>query len=138
VCFLEAEVQRRACPANILSAQVGSIRLSTSKRRTGFLSPVDRAFLGIWLLNGPVGCLVFSFAMQSRTPRLGWIARVLADSDAQPERAEQTPPARTPLRLVSRGTRSPKRSGIKPPTLVATVPDQKSGGPSVRDTEAGR
>jgi len=34
--------------------------------------------------------------MQSRTPRLDWIGKVLADPQAAPERAEQVP-----LRLVA-------------------------------------
>jgi hypothetical protein len=74
-------------------------------------------------LNGPVGCLVFSWAMQSRTPKLGWIAKVLADPDAPQQRAE-----RAPLRLVSEGIRTQERGGIKPPTLVPSVRDRRSGG----------
>jgi hypothetical protein len=73
--------------------------------------------------------------MQSRTPKLGWIAQVLADPDAPQQRAE-----RAPLRLVSEGTRAHGRSGVepprgvkppsgaKPPTLVASVRDRRSGG----------
>jgi hypothetical protein len=71
---------------------------------------------------------VFSFAMQSRTPRLGWIAQVLADPDAPPECTEPVPLARPPLRLVSRGTRAPGRRS-KPPRLVSDV-SERSGPPS--------
>jgi hypothetical protein len=60
--------------------------------------------------------------MQSRTPKLGWIAKVLADPDA-PRRAEKAP-----LRLVSEGTRAQGRGGAKPPTLVSSVRDRRSAG----------
>jgi hypothetical protein len=76
--------------------------------------------------------------MQSRTPRLGWIAQVLADADVPPERAEPVPPARSPLRLVSRGTRAPGRGRAKPPTLVSHDPDRRCGAPSDGRPEADR
>jgi hypothetical protein len=63
--------------------------------------------------------------MQSRTPRLGWIAKVLADPETPRQRAE-----RTPLRLVSGGTRTPGRNSSKPPTLVPAVRNRRSGGPA--------
>ena len=44
--------------------------------------------------------------MQSRTPRLGWIAQVLAGPEAPPPQAE-----RAPLRLVAQGARAPGRGG---------------------------
>jgi hypothetical protein len=84
-------------------------------------------------LNGPVGCLVFCLAMQSRTPRLGWIAQVLADPDAPRQRDE-----RAPLRLVSEGIRGPRRSRNKPPTLVPAGRDRRSGGPIGPHPKAGR
>jgi hypothetical protein len=64
--------------------------------------------------------------MQSRTPKLGWIAQVLADPDAPRQRAE-----RAPLRLVSEGTRAHGRGSAKPPTLVPSVRDRRSGGPGL-------
>jgi len=51
-----------------------------------------------------------------RTPRLGWIAQVLADPEAPRQRDE-----RAPLRLISEGTRTPGHSRGKPPTLVPAV-----------------
>lgn len=89
-------------------------------------------------LNGPVGCLVFSFTMQSRTPRLGWIAQVLADPDVPPAPAEPVPFARQPLRLVSGGTRAPGRGGGKAPRLVSHDPDRRFGAPSDERPKAGR
>jgi hypothetical protein len=76
--------------------------------------------------------------MQSRTPRLGWIAQVLADPAAPPEPAETVPLARTPLRLVSGGARAPARGGGKAPKLVAHGPDRRSGVPSDGRPKAGR
>jgi hypothetical protein len=61
--------------------------------------------------------------MQSRTPRLGWIAQVLADPEAPRQREE-----RAPLRLVAEGIRTPGRGGGKPPTLVPTARNRRSGG----------
>jgi hypothetical protein len=83
------------------------------------------------MLNGPVGCLVFCSAMQSRTPRLGWIAKVLADPDAPPQREE-----RAPLRLVSEGTRTSGRGRSKRPTLVAATREPRSGGQPGPDPKA--
>jgi len=60
--------------------------------------------------------------MQSRTPRLGWIAQVLADPDVARPRDE-----RTPLRLVFEGTRTPGRGNGKRPTLVRAVRNRRSG-----------
>jgi hypothetical protein len=60
--------------------------------------------------------------MQSRTPRLGWIAQVLADPDVPSGRDE-----RAPLRLVSEGTRTPGSGNGKPPTLVRAVRNRQSG-----------
>jgi hypothetical protein len=71
--------------------------------------------------------------MQSRTPRLGWIAQVLGDPEALRQDAE-----RTPLRLVSEGTRTPGRSRSKPPTLVPAGRDRRSGGPMGPRPKAGR
>jgi len=71
--------------------------------------------------------------MQSRTPRLGWIAKVLADPNAP-----RPPDERAPLRLVSEGTRMPGRRGGKPPTLVPAPRDRRSGGPSGPRSKAGR
>jgi hypothetical protein len=71
--------------------------------------------------------------MQSRTPRLGWIAKVLADPAAPRQRDE-----RASLRLISEGTRTPGRSRGKPPTLVPAVKDRRSGGPVGPHPKAGR
>jgi hypothetical protein len=71
--------------------------------------------------------------MQSRTPRLGWIAQVLAD----PEPPRQ-PDERAPLRLVSEGTRAPGRGRVKPPTLVTATRERRSGGPAGLPPKAGR
>jgi len=71
--------------------------------------------------------------MQSKTPRLGWIAQVLADPDA-PRQADE----RAPLRVVSEGTRVPGRRRGKPPTLVAVVRDRRSGGASAPHRKPGR
>jgi hypothetical protein len=71
--------------------------------------------------------------MQSRTPRLGWIAQVLADPEA-PRQLDE----RAPLRLISEGTRTPGRSRGKPPTLVPVVRDRRSGGPFDPHPKAGR
>jgi hypothetical protein len=71
--------------------------------------------------------------MQSRTPRLGWIAKVLADPDAPRQRAE-----RIPFRLVSGGTRTPGRNGSKPPTLVPASRNRRSNGPAGPHLKAGR
>lgn len=49
--------------------------------------------------------------MQSRTPRLDWIGKVLADSQAAPERDAQAP-----LRLVAAGASEP---GVKPEAAAA-------------------
>jgi hypothetical protein len=71
--------------------------------------------------------------MQSRTPRLGWIAQVLADPAASRPREE-----RAPLRLVAEGTRAPGRGRGKPPTLVPAVRDRRSGGPAGPHPKSGR
>jgi hypothetical protein len=71
--------------------------------------------------------------MQSRTPRLGWIAQVLADPDAPRPREE-----RTPLRLVSEGTRTPGRGNRKPPTLVPAARNRRSGRPLGPHPKGGR
>jgi hypothetical protein len=71
--------------------------------------------------------------MQSRTPRLGWIAQVLADPETSRQRDE-----RAPLRLISEGTRTPGRGRGKPPTLVPAVRDRRSGGPFGPHRKAGR
>jgi hypothetical protein len=84
-------------------------------------------------LNGPVGVWCFACAMQSRTPRLGWIATVLADPAAPRPRAE-----RAPLRLVAEGTRAPGRSHGTPPTLVPAVKDRRSGRAPGPRPKAGR
>jgi hypothetical protein len=70
--------------------------------------------------------------MQSRTPRLGWIAAVLADP------AAPRPREVVPLRLVAEGTRTPGRSRGKPPTLVPAVKDRRSGGPRGPHPKTGR
>jgi len=71
--------------------------------------------------------------MQSRTPRLGWIAEVLADP-AAPRQLDE----RAPLRLVSEGTRTPGRGRNKPPTLVPAVRKSRSGGAFGLHPKAGR
>ncbi len=71
--------------------------------------------------------------MQSRTPRLGWIAQVLADPDAPRPREE-----RAPLRLVSEGTRTPGPGNGKPPTLVPAARSRRSGRPPGPHPKGGR
>jgi hypothetical protein len=61
--------------------------------------------------------------MQSRTPRLGWIAQVLADPETPRPRA-----GRPPLRLVAGGTAASGGSDGKPPAQVPAV--RRPGGPS--------
>jgi hypothetical protein len=71
--------------------------------------------------------------MQSRTPRLGWIAQVLADPGPP-----RPPDERAPLRLVSEGTRAPGRGRSKRPTLVPATRERRSGGPAGVPPKAGR
>jgi hypothetical protein len=71
--------------------------------------------------------------MQSRTPRLGWIAKVLADPDVA-----RRPDQRAPLRLVSEGTPAPGRGRIKPLALVSAVRDGRSRAPAGPGPKAGR
>jgi hypothetical protein len=71
--------------------------------------------------------------MQSRTPRLGWIAQVLADPEAPHQ-----PDGRAPLRLVSEGTRAPGRGRHKPPTLVSGPRERRSGGTAGLLPKSGR
>ncbi len=71
--------------------------------------------------------------MQSKTPRLGWIAQVLADSDV-PCQADE----RTPLRVVSEGTRVPGRRRGKPPILVPVARERRPGGISAPNPNPGR
>jgi hypothetical protein len=71
--------------------------------------------------------------MQSRTPRLGWIAQVLADPEA-PRQGD----ARAPLRLVSEGTRAPGRGRHKPPTLVPAARERRPAGPAGLPPKTGR
>ncbi|HWF93500.1 MAG TPA: hypothetical protein VG291_00910 [Xanthobacteraceae bacterium] len=71
--------------------------------------------------------------MQSRTPRLGWIAQVLADPDAPRQREERAPP-----RLVSEGIRTPGRGRGKPLTLVPAARNRRSGGPLGPHPKGGR